>query len=295
MNTPYLTAHTPLAPGLQIGEMTPDEIATLAQWARQEGWNPGLHDLNIAAAYDPEAFIALRQDGELVGGGSILSWRGAAGFMGLFILRPEVRGRGWGGQLWHARLQRLRARLSPGAPIGMDGVKAMASFYARGGFRPLHEDWRYAGCAQGERDPRMIPIEQVPMPQLEAFDHLHVMAPRGPFLRAWLHQPGAQGLALIENGRVTAMGLVRPGHAGFKIGPAFAEDAGRGERLLASLLGLIPGQPVQVDIPEPHTAAARMLERMGLQPIFSCVRMVQGDDRPLPLTRIFGLTSFEFG
>jgi GNAT superfamily N-acetyltransferase len=229
MTTQHLTVHPPLAPGLQIGVMTPEEIATLAQWARLEGWNPGHHDLNIAAGYDPEAFIALRQDGALVGGGSILSWRGAAGFMGLFILRPDARGRGWGGQLWHARLQRLRARLSPGAPIGMDGVKAMAPFYARGGFRPLHEDWRYAGCAQGERDPQMISIEQVPMLQL------------------------------------------------------------------ASLLGLIPGQPVQVDIPEPHTAAARILERLGLRPTFSCVRMVQGDDRPLPLTRIFGLTSFEFG
>jgi GNAT superfamily N-acetyltransferase len=295
MTTQHLTVHPPLAPGLQIGVMTPEEIATLAQWARLEGWNPGHHDLNIAAGYDPEAFIALRQDGALVGGGSILSWRGAAGFMGLFILRPDARGRGWGGQLWHARLQRLRARLSPGAPIGMDGVKAMAPFYARGGFRPLHEDWRYAGCAQGERDPQMISIEQVPMLQLDAFDRLHVTAPRGRFLRDWLHPPGANGLALMEDGRVTAMGLVRPCHEGFKVGPAFAEEAGRGERLLASLLGLIPGQPVQVDIPEPHTAAARILERLGLRPTFSCVRMVQGDDRPLPLTRIFGLTSFEFG
>jgi GNAT superfamily N-acetyltransferase len=280
---------------LSIGAMTPEEIGTLAQWAREEGWNPGPHDLSIAARYDPQAFIALRQDGALVGGGSILSWRGAAGFMGLFIVRPEVRGRGWGGQLWHARLQRLRARLSPGAPIGMDGVKAMAPFYARGGFRPLHEDWRYAGFAQGERDPQMIPLDQVPMSQLDAFDRLHVMAPRGRFLREWLRQPGAQGLARIEAGRVTAMALVRPGHEGFKVGPAFAEDAGRGERLLASLFECIPGQPVQVDIPEPHTAAARILERMGLRPIFSCVRMVQGDDRPLPLTRIFGLTSLEFG
>ena len=125
---------------LEIRNMTRPEVDELLAWAAREGWNPGFHDAEVFLSTDPEAFIAAVIDGEMIGGGAITSYNGEFGFMGLFILRPEFRGRGFGNSLWHARLQRLRNRLHPGASIGMDGVFAMQRYYARGGFAFSHRN-----------------------------------------------------------------------------------------------------------------------------------------------------------
>ena len=116
---------------LLIRQMSRRELDQLVDWAAQEGWNPGLHDADVFWATDPDAFVAAELEDALIGGGAITSYDGEFGFMGFFIIRPEFRGRGLGNVLWHARRERLLARLRPGASIGMDGVFAMQAYYAK--------------------------------------------------------------------------------------------------------------------------------------------------------------------
>lgn len=142
-----------LPSGLEITPMGEDDLARLHTWAAEEGWNPGLSDIRIAWTIDPEAFVALRRRGEMIGGGSIFSYEGKYGFMGLFIMRPDVRKQGLGSLLWTWRRDRLLARLDGGASIGMDGVFEMAPFYERGASSP-----RIAMCAtRASRTASMIP------------------------------------------------------------------------------------------------------------------------------------------
>jgi hypothetical protein len=75
--------------------MTRADADVLAEWAAQEGWNPGLADIDVAWAYDPAAFIAQRRDNELAGGGGIIAYGHATGFMGLFIVRSDLRRNDW--------------------------------------------------------------------------------------------------------------------------------------------------------------------------------------------------------
>ena len=42
-----------------------DGIRTAAEWARREGWNPGLKDAEAFAAEDAEGFLGLFAGGEL--------------------------------------------------------------------------------------------------------------------------------------------------------------------------------------------------------------------------------------
>lgn len=104
-------------------------------------------------AFDPGAFIAIRKDGDLAGGGVIIAYGREAGFMGLFIMRADLRRQGIGRVLWNERLRRLRARLHPAAPIGMDGVFTMAPFYEAGSFTYLYRDLRYQGVSRGPMRP----------------------------------------------------------------------------------------------------------------------------------------------
>jgi hypothetical protein len=104
-----------LPSGYRIDQMARAKADIIDGWAAAEGWNPGLHDIDIAWSYDPGAFIALRKDNAPAGGGAIIAYEGAAGFMGLFIMRADLRRQGLGRILWHERLKRLRARLRPSA------------------------------------------------------------------------------------------------------------------------------------------------------------------------------------
>lgn len=281
--------------GRSIAAMRADELGTLEQWAAQEQWNPGLADLAVAWEVDPDAFVAVRQDGELIAGGTIMSYGGRFGFMGLFIVRSDLRGEGLGTALWTYRRDRLIGRLAPGSTIGMDGVFGMVPFYERGGFSLAYRDLRFEGSACGVRDEAVVDLRDVPFDTVDQYDRLHVPAPRREFLQKWIAQPGARGGVLLEHGRPAAYGMVRPCRVGFKVGPLFADTADLADRLLGHLLSLIDGAQVQLDVPEPNEAGTGLAQRYGLAESFGCARMYLGPDPKLPLQRIFGVTSFEFG
>jgi hypothetical protein len=280
---------------LTITSMVRDEADILAGWAADEGWNPGKSDIGIAWDTDPEGFIALRRGSDLIGGGTIMSYDGRFGFMGLFIVRRDQRGRGLGAQLWRYRLNRLQGRLAPGAAIGMDGVLAMKQFYERGGFVFAHNDVRYQGLAGGTMDPAVRPIDSSGFASVENFDRSHVPAPRAPFLRRWIFQRGAHALALHQNDEMVGYGVARPALSGYKLGPIFAQRADIAERLILSLMACIPGEQVQLDVPEPNQSGNRLAEKFGLKEVFGCARLYHGRTPDLPIGNIFGVTSFEFG
>ena len=48
-----------------IGFLDMEGIRTAAEWARREGWNPGLKDAEAFAAQDPEGFLGLKVDGAI--------------------------------------------------------------------------------------------------------------------------------------------------------------------------------------------------------------------------------------
>lgn len=276
--------------------MEAEEVPVLAEWARQEGWNPGRADVGIAWELDPDAFIALRRDGELVGGGATIAYGGAFGFMGLFIVRADLRGGGLGAALWRARRDLLIARLSRGATIGMDGVFAMVPFYARGGFVLAHRTLRFdATGLAGDADPALADLATTGPADVVAYLSGADAANRPDFLRRWLAQPGARSAAAVSGGRIIGFGMTRPCTDGVKIGPLIADDAATARRIAAHLIAGSHGGRVQLDIPEPNTAGLCLATDLGMTESFGCARMYRGPAPDLPLARIYGITSFEFG
>jgi GNAT superfamily N-acetyltransferase len=284
-----------LPAGYEFHTMSADEVATIVEWAAGEQWNPGLHDITVAHAYDPDAFIALRRDGEMIGGGSIFSYDGAFGFMGLFIVRADHRGHGLGTVLWHHRLERLRARLRPDASIGMDGVFAMVPFYENGGFRLSYRDLRFDGVATAADDQGLVALDEVPFDTLDAYDRAFVPAPRAEFLRSWIAVPGAHAAAVVEGGALAGFAVLRPCRSGYRFGPVHADRPDVARRLVHGLTSRVVGAAVQLDVPEPNAAGLRIAAELGMTESFGCARMYHGADPHLPVDRIYGVTSFEFG
>ena len=62
--------------------------------AAAEGWNPGIHDANCFYCTDPDGFFIGLLNGRIIGCISAVSYDGVFGFLGLYIIVPEYRGRG---------------------------------------------------------------------------------------------------------------------------------------------------------------------------------------------------------
>lgn len=287
-----------LPDNFSFGVMQDHEAELLNEWAKIEGWNPGLSDQKVARDYDPEAFIALRKYDEFIGGGSIISYGGLYGFMGLFIMRQDYRGKGLGAKLWQYRRDRLLSRLQPKAAIGMDGVFNMAPFYARGGFSLSHRDLRYEGIAKGSKGSKAsnaTALTNIDFETLVAYDNKHFPVQRSQFIGAWVNQKGVIGYAVLKNDILVGYGIARPCHQGFKIGPLFANSTTIAESILSSLLADIKGELVQIDIPEPNIAALNLAKKFNLDESFGCARMYLGNLGAQPLQNIYSVTSYEFG
>lgn len=285
-----------MAHELVIRGMTRPELDTLVEWAADEGWNPGENDAQIFWNTDAEGFVAAEFGGELIGGGSIVSYGGRFGFMGFFIVRPDHRSKGIGRQLWFHRRDLLISRLQAPAVIGMDGVFDMQDFYGRGGFAFCNRDLRFEGVGAATTPADiLVDLSAVSFAEVSQYDAAHFPAPRERFLKAWIAQPNSRALGAVQNGILRGYGVIRPCRRGFKIGPLFAADSDTAEALFLGLADIAPGEPIFLDAPENNPLAMALARRHNLREVFGCARMYYGPPPVLPHREIFGVTTFELG
>jgi hypothetical protein len=102
-------------------------------------------------------------------------------------------------------------------------------------------------------------------------------------------------MVFTENGAVRGYGVIRACQTGFKIGPLFADSPDIADLLFSALATKVSGQPVFLDCPEPNQAAIHLATRYGLSPVFQTARMYRGTAPDLPLSRMYGITTFELG
>jgi len=272
-------------------------VKTLVKWAALEGWNPGINDAELFYAADPDGFYGYFLDGEMIGGGSIVSYNGAFGFMGFFIVKPTFRSSGIGQKLWFARRDKLRERLKPNAPIGMDGVVAMQDFYKKGGFEIAFKDERYGRIAeQFAANKNISAITTKDVDAVLAFDKICFGFDRAAFLKSWINQPRALTFKYVADGRLQGFAIVRQCLSGWKVCPLFAENYIVAEALYKACLSGIPkGETLYLDIPMCNRDAIKLVKNYGGTYVFECARMYFGTPPKNNWNFVFGITSFELG
>src|SRR6266436_45019 len=124
--------------GFEIATASADDVRLIMDWAKDEGWNPANTDSVAFHAMDPGAFLMGRLDGEPVACISVTRYGAGFGFLGCYIARPQVRGKGYGIQLWRAGM-----KLAAGRNVGLDGVPAQQANYQKSGFRLAWNNVRY--------------------------------------------------------------------------------------------------------------------------------------------------------
>ena len=272
--------------------MRREDVAFAIDLAAREGWNPGLHDAECFFSADPGGFLIGELDGEALACISAVSYAGRYGFIGLYIVRREFRGRGFGMRLWHSALDRLA-----GHNIGLDGVVAQQSNYGRFNFRLAYRNIRYRGRAEHAAiDDSVRLASEADFRAISDLDRLIFPEPREAFLRQWLAQPSASTYVSERNGRLSGYTVVRKCREGWKIGPLAADDLATARHLYdAASAHAYPDDAVFLDVPEANAAARLLPAARGLTPVFETARMYTGADPAIDLSKLFGVTTFELG
>lgn len=283
----------------RIREMNSDEIRQLVDWAAEEGWNPGLNDADCFWRLDPEGFLALEEEGQLIGGGAIVRYDESFGFMGLFIVHKSHRCRNLGRKLWYARRDKLLSRLKQGGTIGLDAVDAMIPFYEAGGFRQFARQRRFVlsepFSGVEKRCPEVVDLQEIDIKLIADFDAGCFPTRREAYLKTWIGQAGAVSLGVVKGDSLKGFGVMRPCLTGWKIGPLFAESSDVAHKLFESFQTKSAGQAIFLDAPDYNPHALDFCKNHQMTEVFGCVRMYNGPVPDLDNDRIFAITTFEVG
>jgi len=278
---------------MEIRALSLDEVQTVMDWAADEGWNPGVHDAPSFFSADSEGFLGAFIDGQLVGSISAVCYGDDFAFLGLYLVKPELRGQGIGSQLWTHAMQRVEGRT-----VGLDGVVDMQSSYARSGFSLAYRNIRFGGRVSDVQplSDAMVVIGRDDLHRIQSLDRATFGADRSAFLADWLSQPEGHSWAYVEDGLIRGFGTVRACREGFKVGPLVADSALVAAEVFNALAKSVgDGGPIYLDVPEPNVAALDLARAVGLSPVFETARMYAKGNPDLDIPLVFGVTSFELG
>ncbi len=277
----------------RIRRMRPEEVQLAIDWAAAESWNPGLHDAVCFYQADNDGFFIGEYQGQTVAVGSAVTYDSRFAFCGLYIVKPEYRGRGFGLQLTKARLEHVGERNA-----GIDGVVENISIYERIGYRLAYYQHRFCcdALATGSTIPQIQKLADLPFGHVAAYDRDCFPAARTAFLKAWIRQPDSLALGFAENDELKGYAVRRRCLQGHKIGPLFADDRDIAEQLFDALQQDIDGETLYLDVPEINPAAMELAQARQMEEVFVTGRMyLKGSPENIMAEKQFGITSFELG
>ncbi len=301
MSTPDRSRPSPLT----IRPLQSADIPTITGWARQEGFAPGVGDVAIYRQTDRQGLWVGWLGDEPVGCIAGVRYNASYGFIGLFLVVPPQRGRGYGLQLWRHALQHL----ADVPCIGLEAAPDRIDDYAGWGFAPASPTSRWqrlpsAGApapVSAAPEPPWCLLEggAIPAAAVQRFDAEREPSPRPHFLRQWLRHPAGTVLALVDRGGAChGFGRVRPcllaNGDGWRLGPLVADGPAAARALLEGLLQRHPGT-VLIDAPGANAAAAPLLASLGFSPVSRTLRMYRGLPPVVSLRDVYGLACLELG
>ena len=279
---------------LSIRRMNRSEIDMAIDWAEAEGWNPGIHDADCFYAADPNGFFIGLLDDEPVAMVSAVAYEDSYGFMGFYIVKPEVRNRTYGVQLVDVGMRYLGNRC-----IGLDSVRPDLVSHMRPEFKPAYTNYRFEWIKdrQSPVAREVIELSEIPFSIVAAYDYEVFGYSRESFLKCWISRPGTRALGIIKDDRLSAYGVIRQCRVGFKIGPlvcgqcGICKDVIRGPHNRRS-----NGRDKSIwTHPKEILRRLAIAQSYGMKEVFRTTRMYNRPEPSFPLEKWFGVTSFELG
>ncbi len=270
----------------EVATAVPADAGAILALVRSAGWAYSLSDIERLMRVEPDGMLVAvnpsRGARDVVGCVYAPLW-GRLGFIGLLLVRTDLRHRGLGARLLGAGLARLRS--AGCTAVGLDSVPEAVSLYRRAGFVADWESLRLA-IDTASADPPSTrhaarEVGDADMRTVLDLDLAGWGADRGRLL-VELRREGAGVLAVAPSeGAPLAYCAMRRGLYGWRMGPWVAKPTGEGAEaaraVLAWAMGRAGGLPLTVGVPAYNRAAVEAVNRALAVRMRSCVRMYLGD------------------
>ncbi|MFN7678569.1 MAG: GNAT family N-acetyltransferase [Cyanobacteriota bacterium] len=292
---------------LTLRPLSQRDIPCVTEWARREGFAPGTGDVAIYRHTDRQGLWVAWLGPDPVGCIAGVRYNASYGFIGLFLVIPEQRGKGYGLRLWRHALRHLADLPCVGLEAALDRVHD----YQGWGFVPASPTTRWRRLVPGAgtdpppplagASPAWCLLEGGALPEgvAQRFDAQREPSPRPHFLHHWLHHPAGVVHGLVDrDGACHGFGRIRPcllrQGEGWRIGPLVADSPAAARALLEGLMQRHPGE-VLIDAPGSNPEAAPLLRALGFVPHSQTLRMYRGSAPRATLEDVYGLACLELG
>ncbi len=275
---------------MMLRTMTRADLDRALDWAAEEGWNPGLEDLDVFYDTDPEGFFCAELGGNMAAAISVVNHTDSLAFLGLYLCAPAYRGQGIAHALWLHALKHAGERT-----VGLDGVPAQQENYRKSGFVLAGQTKRYAGALRNGHGKGVTSASAADHPLLIEMERRACGYAKPAFCAAWL-EPEQTRYTLVHRSNGTADGFLtlRRCRDGWKIGPLCAPDLDVARALLEAAAQHSGDEQVMIDLPSGSAALAEHCLDMGLEPMFHTARMYRGP-APLPGPGLHAVATLELG
>lgn len=154
-----------------------------------------------------------RANGNPIATISVVKYGEAFGFLGLYIVRPEFLGMGYGLEIWTAGLNSLGDRKHrPGWRCRPAGQLHEVRIQVGAPEHALRGTQRWGG--HGMRGHRGLVL--VSLPGHRCLRPCFFPEARSAFLRRWIGQPGAHALGIRSGGELAGYGVIRAPSCGME-------------------------------------------------------------------------------
>ncbi|MEM8569830.1 MAG: GNAT family N-acetyltransferase [Pseudomonadota bacterium] len=265
------------------------ELRDILGWAAEEGWNPGLDDAEAFYAADPQGFFVSTEGDKPFGAISVVNHNDEAAFLGLYIVKPQYRGRGLGLSLWNHAFAHAGPRV-----VGLDGVPAQQANYVKSGFVWAGKTKRYAGPLGGTTSDAVREAEGADHTRLMEMEFRGSWCRKPAFLSAWLsNTANRRTLVATQNGEIAGFATVRKCRNGAKIGPLVAETIEVADALIQHAATLFDGGVI-IDVPATSQTLEQLCLDYGFASAFETARMYRGA-APQGESMVFAVSTLELG
>tara|TARA_B100000965_G_scaffold344414_1_gene314641 strand:- start:3025 stop:3912 length:888 start_codon:yes stop_codon:yes gene_type:complete len=291
---------------LSIRPMSEDDIDFVTEISRKEGFVPGVGDLGIYQNTDKQGLWVGWLDHKPIGCIAGIRYNQNYGFLGLFLVKDEYRGRGFGLQLWKKALDHLKDLPC----IGLEAAPERIVDYSKWGFTVSSKTTRWQWLGNGKileenfinddlDDFSFVEGSSIPTNAVEKFDEKREATPRPHFLSSWLNHPAGKVIAVVDKeGVCHGFGRIRPcllqSGDGWRIGPLMADSPKLLKILLKKLIDSHPGLII-IDSPGLNKTASKLFKDLGFTSESETFRMYKGSLLPVSMNDVYGLACLELG
>jgi len=284
-----------------------NELEKVTNWAKLEGFAPGLDDIFIYKNTDSQGIWVGCLDDEPIGSIACVKYNPSYGFIGLFIVKKEFRNKGYGLSLWKHALVYLKDINC----IGLEAAPARLNDYQKWGFKTSSTTtrWKLYGCndlpnetfyKDVQHNFKVVPESEISSEAVLNYDSQREPSPRPHFLNDWLKDSVGFVKALVDsNGMCHGFGRIRPcilqnNKKGWRIGPLLADTPPLAELLIRKLVKGLETE-ILLDCPGLNPYANYLLSNLGFNEISKTYRMYKGVQPPFPMNQVYGLACLELG